>query len=101
MSTPDKYQLICVAPDGAHVRDSRHPTIKSAWETAADLGSKWFFYPIPLVVGAKGKRIVDTPEGVSCEWIGRSVKTFVAHLQAHEPEVADYIRGDTPLFILP
>ena len=98
---PDRYHLICVAPDGDFVRDSSHPTVESAWEAAADLGSKWFFYPIPLVVGHKKKRIVDTPHGCTCEWIGRTVSRFCGALKEDEQSALDYCNGLAPLFIVP
>ena len=67
-----KYKLICMSFDGDYVTDSTHETIGQAWDTAADLGSKWFFYPFSFV--CTEKTIIDTPEQLTM-FAGRRIKT--------------------------
>ena len=55
-------QLICMAFDGAWVREGVFDTIEQAWERASDLGSKWYFYPFPFVLTESGKTIADSPD---------------------------------------
>lgn len=49
--------------DGDVVKDTEHDTIADAWDVANDIGSKWFFYPIPVVVTPK-KYIVSAPDAL-------------------------------------
>jgi len=96
-----KYHLICVSPDGYYVRDSSHSTVKDAWDAANDLGNKWFFYPIPIVVGEKKKRIIDVPEGMPTEWRGKTIKKFCSLLEANPNIAYAYCNGLMPLLIFP
>lgn len=52
-----KVKLYVLSFDGECVCDSEHDTLEQANEKASDLGSKWFFYPWPVMV--RGKTIVD------------------------------------------
>ena len=54
--------LICMAFDGAWVREGVFDTIEQAWERASDLGSKWYFYSFPFVLTESGKTIADSPD---------------------------------------
>lgn len=56
-----KYQLICMAFDGAYVTETpEFESIEDAWEYSNNLGSKWYFYPFHFVI--KGVTIKDTPD---------------------------------------
>ena len=43
------YKLVNVAPDGEHTTDGNFDTIEDAQQYAADMGSRWYFYPITMI----------------------------------------------------
>jgi len=45
-----KYKLICMSFDGSYVTDSIHDSIEDAQKTLDNFGSKWYFYPWPLII---------------------------------------------------
>jgi len=53
-----EIELIQMSFDGEYVIDSTHETIEDASETSANLGSKWYFYPLSVIV--KGQTIQET-----------------------------------------
>lgn len=53
-----QFNLIQVSFDGSHVTDSTHNTIEDAQNASANLGSKWYFYPLSVIT--KGKTIAET-----------------------------------------
>lgn len=63
------YMTVRYSPDGEWVTDNRGcATIEDAWN-ATDDGSRWFFYPIAVVIRDNGRgyvtdrqRIVDSPD---------------------------------------
>jgi hypothetical protein len=57
------YTLYQMAFDGATVKDSEHETIEQAQDASANLGSKWHFYPLSIIV--KGKTVKETG-GTQC-----------------------------------
>ena len=54
-------QLIVIALDGNYQIEGEFGSIEQAWNRAADMGSRWYFYPLSVV--AKNGVIIDTPEG--------------------------------------
>ncbi len=52
------YKLIQMSFDGEYVQDSEHETIEQAEQTSSDLGSKWYFYPLTVIV--KGQTVKET-----------------------------------------
>jgi len=57
--------LLCFAPDGKFVtenqflRESRKEAIKAAWLHENDMGSRWVFYPIRVVIDAESEIIIS------------------------------------------
>jgi len=52
------YKLLQFSFDGEYVIDSEHETIEDAQEASADLGSKWFFYPLTVIIS--GQTVQET-----------------------------------------
>lgn len=52
MKTSDtaKYKAILFSPDGEWVTDCAGDTIADVCEQVADMGSRWIFYPYPLII---------------------------------------------------
>lgn len=88
--------LICIAPDGEYVGEGRFPNTEAAWDHSSDMGSRWFFYPIHVVLGAKGKRIVDVPDDMGRGWIGKSLKSLQTDIKSNEEEICNWLNGDAP-----
>lgn len=83
-----KYQLVCMAFDGAFVTERQNFTsIQDAWEYDNDMGSRWYFYPFRFVTTASGKTIKDTPELLQ-HLNGLRTKAVAAHFktQSEKPE---------------
>lgn len=72
------FKLYQMSFDGSTVLDSEHETVEQAQETSANLGSKWFFYPLSVIV--KGKTIVETG-GSLC------------HIKSGEPCLSKMFKG--------
>lgn len=53
-----QFDLYQVSFDGEHVLDSVHNTLDAAENASANLGSKWIFYPLSVIV--KGQTIIET-----------------------------------------
>ncbi len=91
--------LICMAPDGATVREGQFDSVESCWQRAQDMGSRWFFYPLHLVTGPSRSdlaRIADTPRELE-HWRGRSVRSLARAIAANADHVCDWLNGKTPL----
>lgn len=68
--------LICVAFDGETITEKRgFQSANDAWEHAANMGSRWFFYPFAFVTTSTGKTIKDAPEGMR-NMVGHRVSTI-------------------------
>ena len=77
-----KYKAVLFAKDGDWVTDCKGNTMEEVWEQVANLGSRWFFYPIVLTIIDHGsfttarQRIVHVPEELSfMGWQGLSIKS--------------------------
>ena len=101
----NRYTLRCIAPDGAFVTEGEFATIQDAWNRAFDMGSRWFFYPIPIVTGATSNtrlaRIVSIPDGMPREWVGKTLGRLSKVFADNAQHVADYCNGLCPFDILP
>lgn len=87
-------KLVCIAPDGATITEGEFETTEQAWNRSEDMGSRWYFYPIHIVTGEK--KIIDTPDGMSKEWIGRNLSTLIKQIQQDEEETLSYANGEIP-----
>lgn len=81
------YRAVLFAPDGGYVTDYPRDTVEAVWDAVSDGGSRWFFYPLPVVVCDRGmttprQRVIDTPRELS-QWRGRSLATIAAELSAN------------------
>ena len=47
-----KYQAVLMAPDGDYVTDYSADTVEDVWQGMSDGGSRWYFYPLGVVVEA-------------------------------------------------
>ena len=93
-------QVVCIAPDGETVRERpEFATIEAAEEHAANLGSKWIFYPIPVIVA--GNTIRAVPHGMPKEWIGRKLATLLRAFSFDPDHALAYANGDAPFLIFP
>lgn len=96
------YQLRCIAPDGAIVREGEFPSIQAAWDRASDMGSRWFFYPVCVVTGASRSdraRVLDCPEGLKEYAQGRTLKSVCAMFARNSEAVCEWVNGKAPLIL--
>lgn len=70
------YKLICISTDGETVtehnvfrNDGLFETIKEAWERNNNMGSRWAFYPVRVVVDEEDSSIAAVCDGMSQEYI--------------------------------
>ncbi len=80
--------IICMSFDGDYVTEKTgFESIEAAWNHAADLGSRWFFYPYSFVTTASGKTIKDTPETLE-HLKGMRTKAVAKHFEtvSKQPE---------------
>jgi hypothetical protein len=80
------YRAVLFAPDGDWVTDYRRETVEEVWAAIDDGGSRWFFYPIAMVIRdapiVKGtKRIVDAPDAFG-HLTGLSINTVADEIAA-------------------
>lgn len=72
-----KYRAMLITADPkdvAYVFDCEGDTIQEVWDKVNDMGSRWFFYPIPIITRIKDGRwpnfkyskVIDTCIGL--EW---------------------------------
>jgi hypothetical protein len=86
------YKAALFAADGSWVTDYRAPTVNEVWLTHEDSGSRWFFYPIIVVIRDHGmvttvtQRIVDAPD-LLADFKGKSLHTLGKFIK----ENPDYI----------
>ena len=86
------YKAILFSPDGDWVTDCKGLTKEEVWDKVANLGSRWFFYPIPAIIRDYGgctlssQRICEvyTEYDSSMAWMkGKSIKTISQTLEAN------------------
>lgn len=97
MSRKPCYQLICISTDGATKQEGRDFTsIDSAWERNEAMGNRWYFFPMRIIAGPTGKRIVSVPTGMDTDWIGHSVSRLCLAIQNKPEEVLKWLNGELP-----
>lgn len=75
-------KLICMSFDGDYITEGEFNTEQEAWDRAADMGSRWFFYPFHFVTTESGKTIVSACTDI-LEWTeGKRVSTIAAIFKA-------------------
>jgi len=91
-----KYQAILISTDGIdYVTDfHKSESVQDVWDAIANMGSKWFFYPIPFVIKANAfhntnERILDIPDNFPLELKNKSVKTVMKWIADNQ----DYIKA--------
>lgn len=91
------YQALLVSPDGKdYVTDfANSKTIDDVWEAVDNMGSRWFFYPIPFVITSssskvRNKRIVDIPNNYFDVIKNTTVKNAMQFIEDN-PEQVDII----------
>lgn len=100
----NRYTLRCLAPDGDAVREGEFPTIQAALNRASDMGSRWFFYPVPIVTGTARPEtavILAVPDGMPDQWIGKRLSSLRKAFATNADHVCDWINGKCPLELLP
>jgi len=87
MSGRKGYKAVLFSPDGDWVVDHRYQTVEQVLEAVDNQGSRWIFYPFPVVIRDRSQltthrqRIVSAP-GLSW-FVGKSINTLSRHLQEH------------------
>jgi hypothetical protein len=75
------YKAALFAADGDWVTDYRSATIGEVWNANNESGSRWFFYPIIVVIADHGalttatQRIIDAPD-LLADFKGKSLNTL-------------------------
>lgn len=89
------YQIIVLTPDGDYTRDGAQcETIAEAQETAAEFGSKWYFYPFHVITGESRTdkaRVMSACEGLE-EFEGRTLKSVCEHMEANAEYFNDVLQ---------
>lgn len=82
-----KYKAVLFAPDGDWVTDCKGDTKDEVIEQLANLGSRWFFYPIEGIILDKSglttanQRVIDMAPPFQ-HLTGRSIRTIKRELMA-------------------
>lgn len=83
----ETYSLIVMSFDGDYkVEETGFTKVQDAWECAANLGSKWFFYPFRFVVD-ESDTVVGTPD-LMTHLEGSSLEDLATHFKevSEQPE---------------
>ena len=91
----NKYQAVLFSADGDRVTDFRDSeSIQAVWDRINDMGSRWYFYPLPFV--ATDKTIMDAPRGL--EFLkGKRIKTVRQYLTSNYRTASESERADIHL----
>lgn len=96
----NKYKALLFHPDGDYVTDFRdRDTIEEVWDEIADMGSRWFFYPLCFV--ATDKTIADAPDqlrGMKGKRISTIQKYFRDTWKGRADEISETINEGFPLY---
>ncbi len=91
-------RLVYIAPDGARVSEGLYPSVSDCWQRCDDMGSRWFFYPLPVVVGGGSNldraRIVDVHSYELDHWKGRTLRSLCLAVAENEADVCDWLNGE-------
>jgi len=82
------YKAVLISIDGQdYVTDFHNSkSIEDVWDSINDMGSRWYFYPIPLVVKNNktktiNNRIADIPIDFPVEFKGKAIKTAMQFIK--------------------
>lgn len=96
------YKAYLFHPEGDYVTDCKSEDLETTRYAVANLGSKWIFYPIVMIVDEQGT-IVETAYSLE-HWKGEQITDFQQHLQEvwqeNADEVCDVINNGDPLHLL-
>lgn len=93
-----KYKAILFHPEGDFVTDFRDMPKDQIWSSIADMGSKWFFYPLAFI--ATDKTIIDTLPGLEHlkgKRISSVKKYFAQNWINNKDEICEVINEGLPL----
>lgn len=93
------YKATLFHPEGDNVTDFRdRRTKQDVWDAIGNMGSRWIFYPIPVVT--TDKVVVDAPDGLKF-FVGKRIETLRTYLktewQERRDEICNMINADLPL----
>lgn len=90
------YKAILFSIDGDWVTDCQEDTIEQVVEQVADLGSRWIFYPLPMIIKDYGGCTMSSQRVVSLDCLdpfyqsilqwaqGKSIKTIKRELSSNK-----------------
>ena len=84
------YSLCCFSFDGDYVIEGApFRSIRDAWKRCNEMGSRWFFYPIPIVISQESSLIVDCCDEIQklADLRGKSVEEFKGFLSDWQPVI--------------
>ena len=85
------YSLYCFSFDGDHVIEGRpFNSIHDAWNRCSEMGSRWFFFPIPMIVA--NDVIIDCCDEINSinDFRGESIQQFSDFLANHQELVQEF-----------
>ena len=91
-----EYKAVLFHPEGDYVTDFKGEyddeteATETIWEQIADMGSKWIFYPIPVIVCETDGIIVDVISGMEA-FEGMTITAISDHLEKLWNKDADYL----------
>lgn len=97
------YKAVLFHPEGDSVTDFRDSeTIEEVLYGIDDMGSRWIFYPIWIVVD-NNNIVVEAPEGM-VHWVGKSrqeIKDILeTEWQYRAEEVCEDLNNGIPLYLI-
>jgi len=86
------YKAILFAIDGDYVTDFESKTKVEVENQIANMGSRWFFYPIVAIITANNtnhssKRLIIENSGIFDLFNGKTVKTFAEWIKNNQDTV--------------
>lgn len=88
VSLNTSFTVFLFSPDGVDcVSDFKNTqSIDECWDCVSNMGSKWFFYPLPFIFGDQTNTVEACNQHLKC--IGMTVKEVKAYLQNPDIQVA-------------
>lgn len=87
------YAAVLIAPDGEYVTDFESDSVAEVWDRVNNMGSRWYFYPFPVVaeivdgrlgeIDTQRSAVVSWPDGVLGE-VGVPLSTLLADIRSGE-----------------
>jgi len=92
-----KYFAALISTDGKEFVTDCHNSnsIDDIWQSIANMGSKWFFYPIPFILkeskfNTLKNRVIDMPDNLIKDGIdlrGKSIKSAMQWIADNQPYI--------------